>query len=52
MGVLGQWPGVVGDGRSQVTEVCYVPASRVSLLSLSSLLKHGWTVDMCKGAEQ
>jgi hypothetical protein len=27
----------------------YVPASRVSLLSLSSLLKHGWTVDMRDG---
>jgi hypothetical protein len=30
-------------------EVYYVPASRVSLLSLSSLLKHGWTVDMRDG---
>jgi hypothetical protein len=27
----------------------YVPASRVSLLSLSSLLKHSWTVDMRDG---
>jgi hypothetical protein len=30
-------------------DVHYVPASRVSLLSLSSLLKHGWTVDMRDG---
>jgi hypothetical protein len=33
-------------------EVYYVPASRVSLLSLSSLLKHGWKVDMRDGGER
>jgi hypothetical protein len=30
-------------------DVYYVPASRVCLLSLSSLLKHCWTVDMSDG---
>jgi hypothetical protein len=30
-------------------DVYYVPASRVSLLSLSSLLRHGWTVDLRDG---
>jgi hypothetical protein len=30
-------------------DVYYVPSLRVSLLSLSSLLKHGWTVDMRDG---
>jgi hypothetical protein len=37
----------LGSGRRiTLKDVYYVPASRVSLLSLSSLLKHGWTVDM------
>jgi hypothetical protein len=38
------------SGRTiTLKDVYYVPASRVSLLSLSSLLKHGWTVDMRDG---
>ena len=40
----------LGSGRRiTLKDVYYVPASRVSLLSLSSLLKHGWTVDMRDG---
>ena len=47
---VGACPVRLRSGRKiTLKNVYYVPASRVSLLSLSSLLKHGWTVDMRDG---